>query len=103
MSAPVAGARAAPRRSVRAAAANQPSGDALTSPLQGTVFKVVVQQGQAVTEGALICVIEAMKMENEITAHKTGMITELPVIAGAAVTTGDLIAVITSDSEAANE
>ena len=75
----------------------------MTSPLQGTVFKVVVQQGQAVTEGALICVIEAMKMENEITAHKTGMITELPVIAGAAVTTGDLIAVITSDSEAANE
>ena len=43
-----------------------------TSPLQGTVFKVVVEQGATVQEGALICVIEAMKMENEITAHKSG-------------------------------
>ena len=93
-----AGARAAPRRSARAAAAGGgPSGDALTSPLQGTVFKVVVEQGQTVEEGALICVIEAMKMENEITAHKAGVISELAVIVGAAVTAGDLLAVIASD------
>jgi acetyl-CoA/propionyl-CoA carboxylase, biotin carboxylase, biotin carboxyl carrier protein len=97
-SGPAAGARPAPRRSARAAAAGGgPSGDALTSPLQGTVFKVVVEQGQAVQEGALICVIEAMKMENEITAHKAGVISELPVVVGAAVTTGDLLAVIASD------
>ena len=75
----------------------------MSSPLQGTVFKVVVQHGQKVTEGELICVIEAMKMENEITAHKTGMITELPITTGAAVTTGDLIAIITNNGEAAND
>ncbi len=94
--------RAAPRRSARTSAAGGgPSGDALTSPLQGTVFKVVVQHGQEVKEGELICVIEAMKMENEITAHKTGMIRELPITTGAAVTTGDLIAIITNDGEGA--
>ncbi len=53
--------------------------------MQGTVFKVVVEQGQTVTEGDLICVIEAMKMENEITAHKSGVIVQLPVAVGAAV------------------
>jgi acetyl-CoA/propionyl-CoA carboxylase biotin carboxyl carrier protein len=64
--------------------------------LQGTVLKVSVQPGAVVEQGALICVIEAMKMENEITAHRSGTVTELPVAVGAAVATGDTLAVITS-------
>jgi acetyl-CoA/propionyl-CoA carboxylase biotin carboxyl carrier protein len=48
-----------------------------------------------VDEGALICVIEAMKMENEITAHKAGTVAELPIAVGASVASGDTLAVIT--------
>ncbi len=97
--------RGAPRRSARAGsarggssqAANGHGGDTLTSPLQGTIFKVAVQKGETVQEGALICVIEAMKMENEITAHKTGVVTDLTAAVGAAVSIGDTLAVIASD------
>jgi acetyl-CoA/propionyl-CoA carboxylase biotin carboxyl carrier protein len=70
------------------------SGDDLVSPLQGNVFKVPVEEGQEVSEGDLIAVIEAMKMENEITAHKSGKITQLPAKEGAAVNSGDLLAKI---------
>jgi acetyl-CoA/propionyl-CoA carboxylase biotin carboxyl carrier protein len=90
--------RQAPKRAARSASRQHGhSGDTLTSPLQGTVFKVAVEQGQAVEEGGLICVIEAMKMENEITAHKSGVIVELPVAVGASVSTGDTLAVIASE------
>ncbi len=58
------------------------------------MFKVVAEQGADVEEGALICVIEAMKMENEITAHRAGKITELKVSEGAAINAGDPIATI---------
>ncbi len=93
-----AGTRPAPRRTARAASVgNGHGGDDLRSPLQGTVFKVVVEPGQSVKEGTLVCVIEAMKMENEISAHKTGVISELPVAVGAAVQAGDVLAVISSD------
>jgi acetyl-CoA/propionyl-CoA/long-chain acyl-CoA carboxylase, biotin carboxylase, biotin carboxyl carrier protein len=71
-------------------------GDALVSPMQGTVLKVAVEPGATVEEGALVAVIEAMKMENEITAHKSGKVTELPIAAGASVASGDTLAVITS-------
>ena len=64
--------------------------------MQGTVLKVSVEPGAVVEEGALICVIEAMKMENEITAHRSGTVTELPVAAGASVATGETLAVITA-------
>jgi acetyl-CoA/propionyl-CoA/long-chain acyl-CoA carboxylase, biotin carboxylase, biotin carboxyl carrier protein len=94
--APPVAARRAPRRSERAGGANG-SADALPSPIQGTVLKVAVEQGAAIEEGALVCVVEAMKMENEITAHKSGTISELPIAVGAAVASGDTIAVITSD------
>ena len=60
------------------------------------MLKVAVEQGAAVEEGALIAVIEAMKMENEITAHKAGTVAELPIAVGASVATGDTLAVITS-------
>ena len=66
----------------------------LLSPLQGTVFKVVVEKGAEVEEGALICIIEAMKMENEITAHRSGKVEELLVTEGASVGSGEKIAVI---------
>jgi acetyl-CoA/propionyl-CoA/long-chain acyl-CoA carboxylase, biotin carboxylase, biotin carboxyl carrier protein len=89
----VAAARRPPRRE-RATAAAGGSGDTLASPLQGTVLKVAVEQGATVEEGTLIAVIEAMKMENEITAHKAGTVSELPIAAGGSVATGDTLAVI---------
>ncbi|HEY2654468.1 MAG TPA: biotin/lipoyl-containing protein, partial [Solirubrobacteraceae bacterium] len=89
-------ARQAPRRAARSSSGGGGSGNTLVSPLQGTILKVSVQPGAVVEEGALICVIEAMKMENEITAHRSGTVTELPVAVGASVATGDTLAVITS-------
>jgi acetyl-CoA/propionyl-CoA carboxylase biotin carboxyl carrier protein len=94
-----AAAGAAPKRTARAASAAAGGADALESPLQGTVFKVNVEQGATVAEGDLICVIEAMKMENEITAHKAGTVAELKVTVGAAVASGETIAVIKSAAE----
>jgi acetyl-CoA/propionyl-CoA carboxylase biotin carboxyl carrier protein len=70
------------------------SSEDLTSPLQGTILKVAVEQGAEVAEGDLVCVIEAMKMENEITAHRAGKVSELPISAGASVSSGDLLAKI---------
>jgi acetyl-CoA/propionyl-CoA carboxylase biotin carboxyl carrier protein len=75
-------------------------GDTLASPIQGTVLRVAVEAGAAVEEGALIAVIEAMKMENEITAHKAGTIAELPISVGASVATGDTLAVISARAPA---
>ena len=71
-------------------------GDHLRSPMQGTVLKIAVEQGAAIEEGALVAIIEAMKMENEVTAHKTGTISELPIEVGASVASGDTLAVIES-------
>jgi acetyl-CoA/propionyl-CoA carboxylase, biotin carboxylase, biotin carboxyl carrier protein len=95
--APVA-ARRPPRRSERGGGPSSVNGstDTLPSPIQGTVLKVAVEQGAAIEEGALVCVVEAMKMENEITAHKSGTISELPIAVGASVASGDTIAVIAS-------
>ncbi len=70
------------------------SGPTLASPLQGTILKVAVDQGAEVEEGALICVIEAMKMENEIAAHVAGTVTELAISEGGSVNAGDPIATI---------
>jgi acetyl-CoA/propionyl-CoA carboxylase, biotin carboxylase, biotin carboxyl carrier protein len=88
--------RRAPRRSERSAGGGGGGGDTLSSPLQGTVLKVAVEKGADVQEGALVCVIEAMKMENEITAHKAGTVADLPIAVGASVATGDTLAVISS-------
>ena len=66
----------------------------LLSPIQGTVLRVAVEKGAEVDEGALICVVEAMKMENEITAPAAGTVEELVVSEGGSVSTGDRIAVI---------
>jgi acetyl-CoA/propionyl-CoA carboxylase biotin carboxyl carrier protein len=86
--------RKPPRRERSVGGGGGASGDDLVSPLQGNVFKVPVEEGQEVSEGDLICVIEAMKMENEITAHKSGKITQLLAKEGAAVNAGDLLAKI---------
>ena len=61
------------------------------------MWKVLVEQGQTVEEGQLVCIIEAMKMENEITAHKAGVIEELAVKEGDAIHSGAPIAVIKSE------
>jgi acetyl-CoA/propionyl-CoA carboxylase biotin carboxyl carrier protein len=86
----------APRRTARKQAASGESPDTLTSPLQGNMWKVLVKVGDTVQEGQLLCIIEAMKMENEITAHKAGTISELPITEGAAIQAGAPIATITS-------
>ncbi|HEX7058318.1 MAG TPA: acetyl-CoA carboxylase biotin carboxylase subunit [Solirubrobacterales bacterium] len=92
--APATGGRKPPKRERKSGGAAAASTESLPSPLQGTVLKVAVEQGTGVEEGDLICVIEAMKMENEITAHRSGKVTTLNVSEGAAVSSGDILAVI---------
>jgi acetyl-CoA/propionyl-CoA carboxylase biotin carboxyl carrier protein len=92
--APAAGGKRPPKRERKAGAGGGASSASLPSPLQGTVLKVAVEEGAEVAEGDLICVIEAMKMENEIVAHRAGKVTSLSVAEGAAVSSGDTLAVI---------
>ncbi len=88
-----AGGRKAPQRAARSSGgAGGP--DELTAPLQGNMWKVLVEQGQAVEEGQIICIIEAMKMENEIVAHKAGVVESLSVKEGDPIQSGAPIAVI---------
>ncbi|WP_067886026.1 acetyl/propionyl/methylcrotonyl-CoA carboxylase subunit alpha [Nocardia vaccinii] len=70
------------------------SGDSVTAPMQGTVVKVAVTEGQSVEAGDLIVVLEAMKMENPVNAHKSGIVTGLAIEAGAAITQGTILAEI---------
>jgi acetyl-CoA/propionyl-CoA carboxylase biotin carboxyl carrier protein len=92
--APASGGRKPPKRERKAGGGASASSESLPSPLQGTVLKVAVEQGATVEEGDLICVIEAMKMENEIAAHRSGKVTTLKVSEGTAVSAGDVLAVI---------
>ncbi len=85
------------KRAKPGGASSAPSGDVLTSPMQGTVLKVAIEPGAQVEEGALVAIIEAMKMENEVTAHKAGIVAEVHIEAGAAVGAGEPLAVISSD------
>jgi acetyl-CoA/propionyl-CoA carboxylase biotin carboxyl carrier protein len=71
--------------------------EAVVSPMQGTVLAVEVAEGDDVREGQVICVVEAMKMENEITAHRPGTVTGLTVVAGEQVTTGQVICVVAQE------
>ena len=71
--------------------------DAVVSPMQGTVLAVSVADGDEVEPGRVICVIEAMKMENEVHAHRAGTVRSLSVEPGEAVTTGQVICEIESD------
>jgi acetyl-CoA/propionyl-CoA carboxylase biotin carboxyl carrier protein len=90
-----AGGRTAPKRKQRESSSGG-GPDTLPSPLQGNMWKVLVKQGDTVEEGQLLCIIEAMKMENEITAHKAGTIIELPIEEGAPIAAGAPIATIKS-------
>ncbi len=70
------------------------TGNALTSPMQGTIVKVAVSEGDVVAEGDLVVVLEAMKMEQPLTAHRSGTITGLKAVAGETVSAGAVIATI---------
>ncbi|SDR01308.1 acetyl/propionyl/methylcrotonyl-CoA carboxylase subunit alpha [Pseudarthrobacter chlorophenolicus] len=70
------------------------TGNALTSPMQGTIVKVAVAEGDVVAEGDLVVVLEAMKMEQPLTAHRSGTITGLKAVAGETVSAGAVIATI---------
>jgi len=84
----------APKRSARNRAGAASSGDALTTPMQGTIVKIAVEEGQMVETGDLVVVLEAMKMEQPVKAHKSGTVTALTATVGASVTNGFVIAQI---------
>ena len=93
-SVPAAGAAAAKRpgrRTTKGKAGAAASGDALTSPMQGTIVKVVAEDGQQVEAGDPVVVLEAMKMEQPLGAHKAGVISGLSAEVGATVTSGEVI------------
>ncbi len=70
----------------------------VTSPMQGTVLKVAVAEGDEVVAGQLLCVVEAMKMENEIVAPRVGIVHDLSVVPGAAISSGQLLCRVVSSS-----
>ncbi|MCE1180444.1 MAG: ATP-grasp domain-containing protein [Micrococcales bacterium] len=78
----------APKRSGGGKAGGGASGDSLAAPMQGTIVKIAVEEGQEVAEGELVVVLEAMKMEQPINAHKAGVITGLSAEVGATVANG---------------
>jgi acetyl-CoA/propionyl-CoA carboxylase biotin carboxyl carrier protein len=80
-----------PRRKAGGKAGAAASGDAVTSPMQGTIVKVAVEEGQTLAEGDVVVVLEAMKMEQPLKAHKAGMVTGLQAEVGATVTNGAVI------------
>ena len=93
-----AGAAPAPKRE-RAKRGGGPAGggaapDQVVTPMQGTVLKVLVETGQEVAVGAVICVVEAMKMENEVAAHRAGLVREVRVAEGQAVAVGEVLAIV---------
>jgi acetyl-CoA/propionyl-CoA carboxylase biotin carboxyl carrier protein len=91
---PAAGPGGGPKRERKSGGGGGSNKAELESPLQGSIFKVNVEKGAEVAEGDLICVIEAMKMENEITAHRAGKVTALPISVGDAVASGDHLVTI---------
>ena len=94
--APVAAPVAAPAPAAAPAAAPAvtAAGESVTAPMPGTILRVNVQNGQAVKEGDLLCVLEAMKMENEIFAPRAGTVAQVVVSKGASVDTGAVLVVL---------
>ena len=93
--APVAAApAAAPAAAAPAAPAVTGAGEPINAPMPGTILKVNVKAGDAVKEGQVLVVLEAMKMENEILAPKNGTVTQVVVAKGASVDTGAPLVVI---------
>jgi acetyl-CoA/propionyl-CoA carboxylase biotin carboxyl carrier protein len=85
------------RRQERGRAGSSAGGDAVLSPMQGTVLSVPVAEGDAVEAGQVICIVEAMKMENEVRSHRAGTVERLSVVPGQSVTTGETICLVTGD------
>lgn len=87
--APKAAPAAAP-----APAAAAGDGEKITCPMPGTIIKVPVKAGQAVKKGDVLCIFEAMKMENEVQAPRDGVVSSVAVAEGATVNSGDLLVVL---------
>ena len=92
--APVAAAPAAAAPAAAPAAAGLAAGTVVEAPMPGNVLKINVAQGQTVKEGDVLLVLEAMKMENEITATKSGTVAQIVTAKGAVVETGSPLVVI---------
>jgi acetyl-CoA/propionyl-CoA carboxylase, biotin carboxylase, biotin carboxyl carrier protein len=88
---PAGGGAKKPKRAGGKRAGAAASGDAVTSPMQGTIVKVVVEEGQQLAEGDTVVVLEAMKMEQPLKAHKAGTVTGLTAEVGATVGSGEVI------------
>ncbi|MFI9013444.1 acetyl/propionyl/methylcrotonyl-CoA carboxylase subunit alpha [Streptomyces griseus] len=84
-------AGAKPKRRATKKAGSAASGDSLASPMQGTIVKIAVEEGQEVKEGDLVVVLEAMKMEQPLNAHRSGTVKSLTAEVGASVSSGALI------------
>jgi acetyl-CoA/propionyl-CoA carboxylase biotin carboxyl carrier protein len=87
-------AGAKPKRRAAKKAGSAASGDTLASPMQGTIVKIAVEEGQEVKEGDLVVVLEAMKMEQPLNAHRSGTVKGLTIEVGASVTSGAIICCI---------
>ncbi len=98
-SAAAAARKKAPKRAGASKAGGAASGDAVTAPMQGTIVKVAVEEGQAVATGDVVVVLEAMKMEQPIKAHKDGVVTGLKATVGETVASGTVLADIKDASE----
>jgi acetyl-CoA/propionyl-CoA carboxylase biotin carboxyl carrier protein len=85
--------RRRPPRLTRGAAVSD-DGGMITSPMQGTIVKVSVKAGDHVKAGDTVCILEAMKMENEIKAPAEGEVIDLRIQAGDSVTSGEVLAVV---------
>ncbi|HEY0359112.1 MAG TPA: biotin carboxylase N-terminal domain-containing protein [Mycobacteriales bacterium] len=92
------GGKAAPKRRAAAKAGAAAGGDAVVAPMQGTIVKIAVENGQEVAAGDLLLVLEAMKMENPVTAPKAGIVGELTAEPGSTVTSGTVLLQITDAS-----
>jgi acetyl-CoA/propionyl-CoA carboxylase biotin carboxyl carrier protein len=90
----------APKRSSGGKSGGAASGDSLTAPMQGTIVKIAVEEGATVAAGDLVIVLEAMKMEQPITAHKAGVVSGLTAKVGETVTSGAVLAEISDVVEA---
>jgi acetyl-CoA/propionyl-CoA carboxylase, biotin carboxylase, biotin carboxyl carrier protein len=84
-------------RRERAGASGHGASGAVVSPMQGTVLSVAVAEGDAVDAGTVLCVVEAMKMENEIAAHRAGVVTDLSIAEGEPVQHGQVICVLADE------